>query len=97
MPWESARKDPAYGRADYRRKRAAALKRARGRCERRLPGCQGAASQANHRDGLANDPHHEHLEAICDNCHKIITAQQGNDAKGARAPSDPAPRPRTAW
>lgn len=89
-------KDPAYNTAAYRRARNECLKRARWKCERRIPGtCTGAASQANHRQGIANDPHHRDLEAICDACHKVVTARQSN--AGRTAPADPKPQPRTAW
>ena len=99
MPWDNdpaaRRKSNATYNAEYKRKRLAALRRANWRCERRLPGCQGAASQTNHRGQAANDPHHDDLEAICDHCHRIVTANQGNAAK--RGGDDPEPRSRTNW
>lgn len=94
MPWETARKDPAYGRAAWKRARLACLRRASWRCEIRLDGCQGAASQADHVDQLANDPGHQRLRAACRSCHGKVTAQQGG---GARQQGDPEPRPRTQW
>ena len=97
MPWETARKDPAYGRSEWKRARLACLKRANWKCEIRIPGtCIGAASEADHAGQLANDPQHRNLRAACKPCHRAVTAQQGNAArKGTQA--DPQPQPRTAW
>src|SRR6185437_11943687 len=100
MPWESARKDPAYNTAAWRRARLAAMKRAKWKCEIRIPGvCIGAASQVDHTVGLDNDRNHQMLRAACAPCHARVTAQQGNDARRGhgRASRDPAPTPRTAW
>ena len=97
MPWETARKDPAYGRAAWKRARLECLRRARWRCQIKLEGCKGAASEADHIDGLENDPHHKRLRAACKPCHMKVTADQGNAAKQKDAVTDPAPRPRTAW
>lgn len=99
MPWESARKDPAYNTAAWRRARNAAMKAANWKCQIRLPGCIGAATQVDHTVGLDNDRTHQHLRAACAPCHAKVTSQQGNDARRGRgrAPSDPAPTPRTAW
>jgi hypothetical protein len=96
MPWETARKDPAYGRSAWKRARDGCLKRAQWRCEIRIPGtCIGAASEADHIDGLANDPGHKRLRAACSPCHAVVTARQSNAGTGTRA--DPKPQPRTAW
>ena len=96
MPWESARKDPAYGRADWKRAREKCLRAAGWRCEIRLAGvCIGAASQADHIHGLASDPGHRWLRAACEPCHRAVTAQQGNATK--RGSGDPAPAQRTKW
>lgn len=99
MPWRGYPSSPAYGTPEYRRARAACLKRARWRCQIRLEGCQGAASEADHVYGLAADPHHQHLQAACTSCHRKKTAQQGNDAKrgGGRKASDPPPSSRIIW
>lgn len=97
MPWETARKDPAYNTAEYRRARLACLKRARWQCEIRIEGiCIGAASEADHEDQLANDPHHRTLRAGCKPCHRHVTALQGNAAKSGHT-ADPAPQPREDW
>jgi len=97
MPWETARKDPAYGRAPWRNARAACLRAAQGRCEIRIPGiCINVATQVDHIDGLANDPNHLRLRAACGPCHRQTTARQANDAKRGSGP-DPQPRPNTAW
>jgi 5-methylcytosine-specific restriction endonuclease McrA len=96
MPgWKNVRKDPAYNTVEWRRARLACLKRANWQCQRKLPGCQGAASEANHRRGLANDPHHTDLEAICGECHKKVTSQQAKAARGIG--TNPKPKRRTAW
>lgn len=102
MPWETARKDPAYGTAAWKRARLECLRRARWRCELRLEGCTGAAAEADHEYGLENDPQHRHLKAACRTCHRKKTAQQGNAAKAARngggkAPADPPPTSRIIW
>ena len=84
-----------YG-ADYRRKRAACLKRANWKCEIRIPGkCIGAASEADHVEQAANDPGHNRLRAACSPCHAVITARQSNAGTGTK--TDPQPQPRTAW
>jgi hypothetical protein len=61
-----------------------------------MPGCQGAASQVDHVDGIDADPNHTHLRAVCTSCHRKITAQQGGGYRLGRA-TDPQPAPRTAW
>ncbi len=95
MPWRPEDRQQNYD-AEYRRKRDACLRRARGRCEIRIPGtCIGAASQADHIDGIANDPHHDRLRAACEPCHKHVTARQGNKSK--RGAADPQPTPKTRW
>ena len=101
MPWSTAKKDPAYNTAEYRRARLECLRRARWRCQIRLEGCQGAASEADHEAGLASDPHHRTLRAACTSCHRKVTAQQGKGARavksGRQVAPDPKPRPRTRW
>lgn len=97
MPWENARKDPAYGRAAWKRARGNCLKRANWKCEIRIAGtCIGAASEADHIRGIANDPQHRFLRAACAPCHKIITGQQSAAARGG-GQADPQPQPRTNW
>lgn len=97
MPWETARKDPAYNTAEYKRARLACLKRARWRCEIRIQGvCIGAASEADHEDQLDNDPQHHKLRAACKPCHARVTALQGRAAQGSKK-QDPAPQPREQW
>ena len=96
MPWSKDNDNPAYHQAAWRRARAKALKDARGRCEVHYTGCQGAASQVDHIDGIANDPNHTNLRAVCVSCHGKITSKQGNDAQRGRT-KDPEPTPRTEW
>ena len=98
MPWEKSREErrqdsQRYGAA-WRRARLACLRAANWRCQIRLVGCAGAASEVDHVDGAANDPGHRNLRAACKPCHRQVTAQQGG---GYRQPHDPEPRPRTAW
>ena len=96
MPWDTARKDPAYGSAEWKRARAACLRRANHRCELGLEGCQGTATEADHVLGLAADPNHTNLRAVCTSCHRKVTAQQGN-AKRKRGRREPRFVPRTKW
>ncbi len=95
MGWEAARKDSAYGTAAWKRARLACLRAAGWRCQRQLPGCQGQAVEANHRQGLANDPGHADLEAICRSCHRIVTSQQAHAARNRG--SEAVFMPRTRW
>src|SRR5262249_20579494 len=98
MPWTRADDNPLYHTAEYRRARAKCLADAKWKCQVRLPGCQGAASQADHTDGITNDPHHTRLQAACKSCHGKITAQQGGGYRNGKGRSnDPPPTPRTAW
>lgn len=97
MPWETARKDPAYNTAAWKRARLNCLRTANWRCEIRTPGtCIMAATQVDHIDGLDNDRQHRHLRAACGPCHKQVTHEQAADAR-QRTVKDPAPAPRTAW
>jgi 5-methylcytosine-specific restriction endonuclease McrA len=96
MPWETARKTSAYSSAEYRRKRLACLRAAQWRCQIRLEGCRGAASEVDHIDQLANDPHHNRLRAACTSCHRKVTAQQGRGFRASLA-ADPEHTPRTVW
>lgn len=101
MPWrndpESRRRSAeTYDSPEYRRARLACLKAAKWRCQIRLEGCQGAASQTDHTDQAANDPHHRKLRATCGSCHRKVTSQQGNDAR-YRGPADPKPQPLAWW
>lgn len=95
MGWETARQDPAYGSAAWKRARLACLKRANYRCELGLEGCQGTATEADHVLGLAADPGHTALRAVCVSCHRKRTAQQGN--AGRRRRREPSFVPRTQW
>lgn len=98
MPgWKGVRKDPAYNTAEWRRAREACLKRANRRCEVRLAGCTGAAAEADHVDGLASDPQHKRLRAVCRPCHDKITSRQAHVARNGGGHADPLPQPRTNW
>ena len=102
MAWSKTAADrqrdaAVYDNPIYRRNRPLAMKRDQWRCQLRLTGCIGAASQCDHiiqpdqggGHGLGN------LRAVCKTCHGKRTAQQSNTGTGSRA--DPQPQPRTAW
>jgi len=95
MPWQESDDRPGWHTAAWRRARLAALQRAHWRCELRLDGCTGAATQVDHTLGIAADPTHQHLQATCTPCHRRKTAQQGKGFR--RAAADPPPTPRTTW
>ena len=104
MPWK---KTPAsrqsdnrnYG-ADWKRARLACLKRCKWRCEIRLDGCQGAASQVDHIVPVSQGGHHDqaNLRGACSACHARITAQQGGGYRqGGRRGGDPPSTSRIIW
>ena len=74
------------------------MRRAQWRCELRMDGCAGAASECDHivavaeggGDDLAN------LRAACKPCHARRTAQQGGGFRHGRQ-ADPDFQPRTKW
>jgi 5-methylcytosine-specific restriction enzyme A len=102
MPWSNDREarrrsDATYG-ARWRKARQRALERARWKCEARLDGCTGAATEVDHVLGAQADPEHTTLRAVCSPCHRKITAQQGGGFRsGGRGGADPEPHPRTSW
>jgi 5-methylcytosine-specific restriction endonuclease McrA len=103
MPWgntpeDRRRSNTTYG-TDWRKARLACLKAARWKCQIRLQGCSGAASEVDHIDGAQNDPHHKHLRAACKPCHAQVTAEQGHTARWGNSgtPKDPAVQQRTDW
>jgi 5-methylcytosine-specific restriction endonuclease McrA len=103
MPWRNdaesrSRSSRVYG-AKWRKARLACLRAANWRCQIRLEGCQGAASQVDHIDQAASDPEHKNLRAACASCHRKVTAQQGGGYRipANRSGADPQPTPRTAW
>ena len=96
MTWRPKDRTGDYGAA-WKKARLACLRRARWRCEIRIEGvCTGAASEVDHIDGIANDPHHRNLRAACTPCHRHVTARQHGGPQGKRD-GDPEPRPRTSW
>jgi 5-methylcytosine-specific restriction endonuclease McrA len=84
MAWRKQDKNPAYGSAEWKRKRLACLQAARWRCQIRGPHCQGAAVIADHVYGLRNDPRHEHLQAACQRCSDEKTSRESS--RGHRDP-----------
>ena len=98
MPWRPQdRQNKGYNTGEYRRKRDACLRNAQWRCQIRIEGvCIGAASQADHELGIANDAQHNSLRAACEPCHKHVTARQGNKSRG-NSGGDPQCQPRTQW
>jgi 5-methylcytosine-specific restriction enzyme A len=98
MPWQTARKDPAYGKAAWRRARQRCLEQARWRCEIKGPSCRGAAVTVDHIYGLAADPGHRHLQAACQPCHDAKTHRESGEARRRKqATPDPECTPRTQW
>lgn len=98
MPWKDSDRDPAYGKAAWRKAREGCLRRARWRCEIRGPGCRGAATQVDHVLGLAADPGHKVLQAACSVCHDAKTHRESGEARrGRQASPDPECQPRTNW
>lgn len=97
MPWETARKDPAYNTGAWKRARLECLRAARWRCEIKGPGCRGAAVAADHIDGLAQDPHHRRLQAACQVCHDAKTHRESGEARRGRQAGEPPVQSRTAW
>jgi len=98
MPWRDYPSSPAYNTAEYKRARAACLRQAKWRCQWRFPGiCTGAATEADHVDGLASDPHHRNLKASCTPCHRKRTAEQGHEARRGTGSADPEPSSRIIW
>ena len=100
MTWKKTAEDRTrdaqrYG-ADWRRARLECLRAARWKCEIRMDGCQGAASEVDHVDGAGNDPGHKHLRAACKSCHAKVTARQGGGYRRGRA-ADPPHVSRTQW
>ena len=83
-----------YSSARWQRARRARLDAAGWQCEIRGPGCLGRASQVDHIYGLAANPDHRWLQAVCSVCHKKKTA---TERAAAQRKPDPAPRPRTQW
>jgi len=104
MPWrndEAARRHTSatYGAA-WRRARAECLRRAKWRCQIRLEGCQGAASQVDHITPVSEGGTHDqsNLRATCTACHAKVTAQQGGGwRKTASSSADPEPTAWTDW
>jgi 5-methylcytosine-specific restriction endonuclease McrA len=101
MPWE---KTPADRRQDsqrygpeWRRARKRQLEADGYRCQLGLDVCTYRATEVDHIDGAANDPHHRRLRSVCGPCHRKHTAQQGGGARGRRANADPEPRQSTLW
>jgi 5-methylcytosine-specific restriction enzyme A len=92
VAWRKEHKSPEYGRAAWKRARAAAMARAGGRCEIRGPGCAGAAVSVDHVFGLAADPSHRFLQCACKPCHDAKTSGESN-----RGHREPPATPRTQW
>lgn len=109
MPWANDRRardhsNATYG-ADWRKARLACLKRCRWRCEIRLDGCRGAASQVDHIVPVSQGGGHDqaNLRGACASCHARVTARQGNAASGngrrggGRRDPDPPSSSRIIW
>lgn len=100
MPWST---DPAkrqrdretYEDPEWRKTRAAALRRAGRRCEK--CGATGRV-EVDHivprSQGGSHGP--DNAQVLCLPCHRVKSAAEGQDGRRRRAPR-PAPRPRTQW
>ena len=99
MPWQNTpqtrrQSSVTYG-AEWRKARAAALKRDGHRCTQ----CNSTRRlQVDHINGTAAGHHLANLRTLCEGCHQKITAQQGKGYRKPKAPiQDPQPRPTTTW
>lgn len=105
MTWrktpDDRRRDAQVYGAEYRRNRAATLKRAGWRCEIRTEGiCTGRATTCDHIIPVSQGGGHElgNLRAACAPCHRRKTAGEGGGYRKRRGPAaDPQPRPYTLW
>lgn len=102
MTWRKTAADrqrdaQVYDNPEYRHNRPLAMKRDQWRCQLRLAGCAGAASQCDHIIQPSQGGTHQlaNLRAVCKPCHARRTAQQSNT--GTKAAGDPQPQPRTNW
>ena len=100
MPW----RDSDRGTSDtydqrYRHNRREALRLAHWRCQLRLEGCIGSATQCDHITPVSQGGTHEitNLRAVCTPCHKKKTATEGGGFRARQQREDPAPRPSTTW
>ena len=102
MPWsndrESRRRSSAAYSAAYRRNRDECMRRAQWKCQLRLDGCIGSASECDHIVSVADGGGHDlaNLRAACKPCHTKRTAEQGGGFRSSKQ-ADPQPSPRTAW
>lgn len=106
MPWRKTAADRRrdariYGDPEYIRNRAAAKRRAAGRCEQ----CRHPHSrlQCDHVIPVTQGGTHklDNLRMLCAGqgtckCHEKKTAREGGGYRARNTP-DPDPRPRTAW
>ncbi len=99
MTWTKTQADrqrdsQVYG-PEWRKARAAQLRR-QPCCELRYPDiCRGRATEVDHVLGAGTDKHHNFLRSVCGPCHRHRTAtEQGGRRNGQ---SDPPPRPATIW
>ncbi len=106
MPWDKTAEDRAHDAATYsdpgyRHNRAAARRRAGGRCEQcRHP---HGRLQCDHVIPVSKGGTHDlaNLQMLCAGdgsclCHERKTATEGGGYR-SHAPADPQPQPRTAW
>jgi len=90
--------NPAYDTPEYRAAREACLARAV-RCALAFPSvCTGKPTQADHVEGIDNDPEHKKLQAVCRPCHRVKTAAEATAGRrGGKSKRDPGPISRTRW
>jgi 5-methylcytosine-specific restriction endonuclease McrA len=74
--WDSSRRRLELP-ANWSRLRRQVLREAEGRCEIRLAGCVGEASEVDHiRRG--DDHSRSNLRAVCRRCHALKSSAEGN-------------------
>lgn len=106
MPWRKTRADrqrdaKTYGSPEYQRNKAAAQRRAAGRCEQ----CRHRhPTQCDHVIPVSQGGSHTvaNLQMLCHGpgtcqCHERKTAGEGGGYRQPREQRDPQPRPRTQW
>lgn len=86
-----------YG-AEWRKARAAQLRR-QPDCELRYDGiCLSVATEVDHILGAARDPRHRWLRSVCSPCHRRVTARQGGGYRKTKtSQQEPQLRQATLW
>jgi hypothetical protein len=94
MVWESQSRRRSELPTDWETTyRKPTMRRAKGLCELRLPGCTHRATDVHHT-GDRNDHSLDKLQAACSSCHKQETAKQGVTARITKKRSGLRPQER---